>query len=85
MTTTEWKTQTTSTFILSRQGFGTKIHINTCAVSYGGRNTPKVTIVATVVIPAGSTVAEIRALIAEELNACNISTDRLCTKCNYYK
>ena len=80
---TEFKTIDESTTVFFRQGMGTKIHRNTCAVSYGGRNTPKVTIVASIVIPAGSTRAERAALENLPLRLMNISADRLCTKCNH--
>ncbi len=71
------------TIVLFRQGHGTKIHQGACGVAYGPRTSTKRTNVAIVVIPAGSTHAEKRALIANELHANNINADRLCTKCNY--
>jgi hypothetical protein len=80
---TEYTTKEEATMVLFRQGHGTKIHQGCCGVAYGPRTSAKRTNVASVVIPAGSTGAEIRALIADELTARNINADRLCTKCNY--
>jgi hypothetical protein len=83
MTNTEWTSKEDRTEVLFRQGHGTKIHRAGCGVAYGPRTATKRTNVAIVVIPAGSTLAEKNALIANELHANNINPDRLCTKCNY--
>ena len=81
--TTEYTTTEDRTIVFFRQGHGVKIHQGCCGVAYGPRTSTKRTNVAIVAIPAGSNGAEIRALIANELNANNINPDRLCTKCNY--
>jgi hypothetical protein len=80
---TEYTTKEDQTIVLFRQGHGTKIHQGACGVAYGPRTSTKRTNVAIVVIPAGTTMREERALIANELHANNINADRLCTKCNY--
>jgi hypothetical protein len=81
---TEFTTREDQTIVLFRQGHGTKIHRGGCGVAYGPRTGTKRTNVAIVVIPAGSTLAEKDALIANELHANNINPDRVCTKCYYY-
>ncbi len=81
---TEYKSTEDRKAVFFRQGNGTKIHLDTCAVSYGGRNIPKVTVVATVVIPAGSTRADSRAWLSLPLRTMGVGSDHLCTKCNYW-
>lgn len=80
--TTEYTTKNEKTIVLFRQGHGTKIHQGCCGVAYGPRTSTKRTNVAIAVIPAGSTIAEMNALVENELHANNINPDRLCTKCN---